>query len=140
MFERTIIRIFLSLYKVQFVWSINVLSKFNFFERTLIQKNVQNRAFRKNSIRKKKMNFKRTLFYQLTSSHPKWSKNLTRIIWTVPYESQKNNCMPLRLFTNSSVLIFLISILHCSNVPMAFLSQFKLHFLEIAWNYHLNGK
>jgi hypothetical protein len=58
----------LSLYIVQFVRSNNVLSKIDYFERTLIRKNDKNKKIQKNGIRKKKMNFERTLFDQTTSS------------------------------------------------------------------------
>ena len=42
-FERTTKRTFLNLYLVHFVCSINVHSKFNYFERTLIRKNKKNK-------------------------------------------------------------------------------------------------
>ena len=51
-------RIFLSLYIVQFVCSINVRSKFNYFERTLIQKNKKNKKNLKERNSKEKNEFR----------------------------------------------------------------------------------
>ncbi len=67
-FERTMKRTFLSLYIVQFVCLINVLSKIDYFERTAFERKPKIRKVRKNGIRKKKTNFERTLFDQTTSS------------------------------------------------------------------------
>jgi hypothetical protein len=47
----------LSLYIVQFVCSINVLSKFNYFERTLIRKNKKNKKNLKEQNSKEKNEF-----------------------------------------------------------------------------------
>ena len=60
-FERTVKRIFLSLYIVQFVCSINVLSKFNFFERTLIRKNVRKQRFSNERNSKEKNEFRKNV-------------------------------------------------------------------------------
>jgi hypothetical protein len=57
-FERTTKRTFLSLYIVQFVCSINVLSKFNYFKRTLIRKNKKNKKNSKEPNLKEKNEFR----------------------------------------------------------------------------------
>jgi hypothetical protein len=56
-FERTIKRTFLSLYIVQFVRSNNVLSKIDYFERTLIRKNDKNKKNSKERNSKEKNEF-----------------------------------------------------------------------------------
>ena len=65
-FERTFKRTFLSLYIVQFVCSNTVLSKFDYFERTLIRKNEKNKKIfertkfeRKTRISKERYSIKR---------------------------------------------------------------------------------
>ncbi len=51
-------RTFLSLYIVQFVRSINVRSKFNYFERTLIRTNEKNKKNSKEQNSKEKNEFR----------------------------------------------------------------------------------
>ncbi len=68
-FERTIKRTFLSLYIVQFVCLINVLSNSIISKERLFERTKKIRKIWKNEIRKKKMNFEWTLFDQTTSSH-----------------------------------------------------------------------
>jgi hypothetical protein len=67
-FERTLFeQKFLYIYKAFF--SFKFLSKFVFFSKErLFERTYKNSAFRTNGIRKKKMNFERTLFEQTTSS------------------------------------------------------------------------
>jgi hypothetical protein len=67
-FERTLFeQKFSYIYKAFF--SLEFLSKFMFFSKErLFERTYKNSAFRTNGIRKKKMNFERTLFEQTTSS------------------------------------------------------------------------
>ncbi len=67
-FERTLFeQKFSYIYKAFF--SFEFLSKFVFFSKErLFERTYKNSAFRTNGIRKKKMNFERTLFEQTTSS------------------------------------------------------------------------
>ncbi len=60
-FEQTVKRIFLSLYIVQFVCLINVLSKFNFFEKTLIRKNIRKQRFLNERHSKEKNEFRKNV-------------------------------------------------------------------------------
>ena len=60
-FERTIKRTFLSLYIVQFVRSNNVLSKIDYFERTLIRKNDKNKKNSKERNSKEKNEFRKNV-------------------------------------------------------------------------------
>jgi hypothetical protein len=60
-FERTFKQTFLSLYIVQFVCSNNVLSKFDYFERTLIQKNKKNKKNSKERNSKEKNEFRKNV-------------------------------------------------------------------------------
>ena len=59
--ERTIKGTFSNLYIVQFVLSINVLSKFVYFERTLIRKNVKNKKNSKERNSKEKIEFRKNV-------------------------------------------------------------------------------
>ncbi len=67
---------FSNLYIFKYVWSINILSKIVYFERTLIKKNLKNKKILENVIWKKKTNFERTLFDQTTLS-----LKTTGVIW-----------------------------------------------------------
>jgi hypothetical protein len=60
-FERTIKHTFLSLYIVQFVRSNNVLSKINYFQRTLIRKNDKNKKNSKERNSKEKNEFRKNV-------------------------------------------------------------------------------
>jgi len=58
-------------------FSFEFLSKFGFFSKErLFERTYKNSAFRTNGVRKKKMNFVRTLFDQSTSSQMFWSSRL----------------------------------------------------------------
>jgi hypothetical protein len=62
-------RKFLSIYKGYF-FSI-IFQSYLFSKEVLFERMLKNSAFQKNGIQKKKLNFKRTLFDQSTSSHLK---------------------------------------------------------------------
>jgi hypothetical protein len=88
-------RTFLSLCIVQFVCSNNVLSKFNYFERTLIRKNEKNKKNSKERNSKEKNEFRKNVI---------WSNDL------VPKNIQSNVAPAPEIFTTE------IDIAHYTNI------------------------
>ena len=104
-FERTLFeQKFSYIYKAFF--SFEFLSKFVFFSKErLFERTYKNSAFRTNGIRKKKMNFERTLFEQTTSS---------LMIICSKFDCSKNLLVTILLLLDTvrAIIFFLVN---CSN-------------------------
>ncbi len=107
----------MSLYIVQFVWSINVLLKFNFFKRTLNRKNVKKQRFSNKRHSKEKNEFRKNVIQSIDLVPflfvTKNKKNLRRICLVV---LQKSSSIPIylnffkvaRWFNFSHKMIFIL--------------------------------